>query len=323
MRKLFMIGLAVAAMSTAAMAVDFDSRACVAPNSTVFVSGMQRWVNAHDSKTKYPFMKGKASPTAVALGYEYDTGRWSAGISASFEGDDAKMYHYERGYNHYAKVEDRTIGFTLFGRYNMDNGYYAKGSAFIGFGRQEVDTGHAYDNGPLGSFTGRDHDNFGRYAASIEFGKDFDLVNGFRITPHAGFDYSRQASSSQNIRFASGAGANIYVRSQNFYEIPLGVTFAKDFAVCDWVLTPSVDLTMVTSVGGIKDENMNYRTGFASRTGSEWKVYGIGADHWGGRITAGIKANKSEKFDLGVNYAYEGRNNYSDHRLSATFGLSF
>lgn len=114
--------------------------------------------------------------------------------------------------------------------------------------------------------------------------------------------------------------------NQNFYEIPLGVTFAKDFAVCDWVITPSVDLTLVTSVGHIKNRNMNGRAGFASLTGSDgsaWKVYGIGAENWGGRATAGVKAVKSERFDLDFNYTYEGRKKYYDHRLTASVGWSF
>lgn len=313
--------LALFVFSAPAMAVDFDPTCYTTTNHQVFTSVFQRYVTAKhgdglSTKTKY-------DPTAVALGYKYTTGNgWETGLTFSYETGNAKHDLRMTGADYRFKVRDRTYGFTLFGVYTAPTGWYTKGSAFVGFANQKLKNGHDSLGGRYRSAGSRSSTRFG---ASVEFGKIYDFGDGFRVTPHVGFDYAHAPKDRIRVHdYVNNSGSRLITDSQNFYEIPLGVGVAKDFVAADWVVTPSVDATLVSSFGNIKDENMNYRTGFASNVGSNsWKVYGVGADHWGGRVTAGIKAMKSDRFDVGLNYTYEGRKKYNDHRLAAVLGLKF
>lgn len=318
MRKMLLLAVALVLVGLNAKAVDFDTRACVTPNSEIFVSGMQRWVRMKDKdRNERGADKTRFTPTATAIGYQYNTQNWSAGLSVSYETGNLK---YDWNPDEYVKVRDRTLGFTLFGKYTFGEGYYAKGSAFLGFASQKVKNGYVGTD----SYNSNGTAHSTRFGASLEFGKVYELCSGLRLTPHVGFDYAYVPGKDIGYRVNGAGSFDSDWPSQNTYEIPLGVTLARDFAVgCDWVLTPSIDATLISSVGHIKGRNMNSRPGFASRTGSEWKVYDINGGHWGGRVTAGLKAVKAEKFDVDVNYAYEGRKKYSDHRLTASLGFKF
>ncbi|MCC8189316.1 MAG: autotransporter outer membrane beta-barrel domain-containing protein [Planctomycetes bacterium] len=302
-----------------ASAVDFTSSAYLTPQSEIFVSGMQRFVTMKNKKNDSVdrFEKTKFSPTAVALGYKFGNDTWTAGLSASYEVGNLKYYNY--GFDEFAKIRDETWGFTLFGEYRFCDGWYVNGSTMVGLASQKVKGGYVGTD----AYGSRGKANSTRYAASLEVGKRLDLGNSFVITPHAGFDYAH--IPGKDIPYTVGGFADDSPwESQNYYEIPVGVAFAKTYAAgCDWFITPSLDLTFVSSLGNMKERSMNNRPGFASRTGSEWKVYGIGASHWGGRVTAGVQAIKANRFDLGVNYAYEGRKKYHDHRITADVGLAF
>lgn len=317
MRTQMRLGIAVAAfaavLGTAAMAIDFNPQCYQNTNHEFFVSGFQRYTTLKSGDGV--FNKTKYSPTAGAVGYRYSTPQWSGGLVVSYEGGRSKNYMGDD----YLRIRDNTLGFTLFGRYNGMNGWYASSSLFTGFNNMKTRGGRIAGVG-LSSAGGEDSTYF---AASLEVGKLYEFGDGFRMTPHAGIDYAHTPSMDLKYRVRGAGSFSDSMESQNFYEVPIGVTFAKDFVTCDWVITPSVDLTMVSSIGHMKDDSYNFRSGFASYDGSQWRVYGSGAEHWGGRITAGIKAVKSERFDLGVNYSYEGRKDYNDHRITAGIGLKF
>lgn len=313
--------LAALLLSAPAMAVDFDPTCYTTTNHQVFTSVLQRYVTAKHSDGR--MSKTKYDPTAVALGYKYTTGNgWESGITFSYEQGNAKRDGRWSGDDYRFKVRDRTYGFTLFGTYTDPTGWYTKGSAFVGFANQKLKNGNDSLGGRYRSDGSRSSTRFG---ASVELGKIYDFGDGFRVTPHVGFDYAHAPKDRIRVHdYVGGGRYHLNTDSQNFYEIPLGVGIAKDFVTYDWVVTPSLDVTMVSSFGNIKDENMNYRAGFASNVGlNNWKVYGVGADHWGGRVTAGVKAIKSDRFDVGLNYTYEGRKKYNDHRLAAVLGLKF
>lgn len=315
MRKALYAVAAALLVSMTAPAVDFDTRACLNPQNEVFFSVMQRFVTMKDKKSSTSRSdKTKFKPTSLALGWQYSTEQLTAGVSMSYEIGKIKYYWDDE----FAKVRDRMFGFTLFGEYRFGCDYYAKGSAFVGLASQKLKSGY---NGP-DKYTGDGSASSTRFGASLEFGKRLDLGNGFLVTPHAGFDYSYLPGKDIPFRDAGVPDKSPWP-SENIFEFPVGVTLAKNYECGDWLITPSVDMTLVTSVGGIADRNRNGRPGFSSRTGSEWKTYGIGAGHWGGRITTGVKAVKAGRFDVDLKYAYEGRKKYNDHRLSATVGLAF
>lgn len=306
-------------LSTSVYAVDFNASCYGLSSHSVFVSGFQRFVSLRhrDGLAR----TARYNPAAAALGYRYANGNgWEAGVSLSYEQGNAK-YAYRWSDTH-LKVRDATLGVGVFGKYTGPTGTYVQGSGFVGFANQKVRRGTDLANA---HFRSDGSNNATRFAASLELGKNFELGDGLRMTPHVGFDFAHAPTDRLRLYDSSTAsGSKWKTDHENFYEVPVGVGVAKDFAAGDWIVTPSLDLTLVSSLGHIKDENMNYRTGFAANVGpGNWKVYGIGGGHWGGRVTAGVKAIKSERFDVGFNYTYEGRKRYNDHRLAAVFGLKF
>ncbi|MDR2390987.1 MAG: autotransporter outer membrane beta-barrel domain-containing protein [Planctomycetota bacterium] len=290
-------------------AVDFDSRAWTGPGISVFVSGAQR-----GARTKNGGDETRFNPYAVALGFERATLGWSSGFSMSYETGHLKY----ASPGEYARILDRTLGFTLFGTRHFGDGFYGRGSIFLGFASQKLKGG--YDGAGLRTANGQDRSI--RLGAGLEFGKIYEIGSGLRFTPHAGFDYSLVPGSDISYKRAGDSGSLAWPH-QNRYEIPLGLTLAKDFFLGEWIFTPSVDATLISAVGHIKDVNRSARPGFMSHTGSGWKTYGVGAGHWGGRLTAGVTMAKSRRFDLDLNYMYERHKNYRDHRVAVSAGVLF
>lgn len=311
-KRLSLAAAACVLLCGSVFAVDFNSNCYGTTNHEVFTSAFQRFVTAKSGKGDVN--KTTYKPTAGLLGYRYSTPQWSAGVAVSYENGLSK----NRLDDGIFRMREETLGVSLFGRYNGFSGWYAQSSFFTGFNRTRMRDG-VTSNGWI-TPDGREKSTL--FAATLELGKTYDFGEGTRITPHAGFNFSSTPGS--DLRFAQNGNRETWnIKRQNYYEIPLGVTFAKDFYARDWVVTPSVDLTMIGTVGNMNDENYNVRSGFAAYDGSKWQVHGVGAGHWGGRVTAGINAIKSEKFDVGVSYAYEGRKKYSDHRITAGIGFKF
>lgn len=327
MRKPCYLGLAAFLFAAAAMAVDYNVNQSPSYPNGFFTSAFQRWTTLKNSdgaigKTRY-------SGTATAFGYQRSTDQLTGGLAVSYEwGSSKNDWNDPNGpgtYNHF-RTRDRTLGFTLFGEYRAPvGGWYGQGQAFLGFVNQKIRDGHYVDTGGRYGTPGGSKRNSEVFGASLEFGKRYEFGDNFRLTPHIGFDYAHTAGKSFTTGHVNAAGTPLTYRNrgQDYYEIPLGVTFAKDLCFNDWVFTPSVDLTFVSAFGGIDHRNTNFNTGFASYNGRQWKVYGVGADHWGGRVTAGMKAIKAQRFDVDLYYGYEGRKSYNDHRLTAAFGVSF
>lgn len=293
-----------------AMAVDFGSRAYSCPTShTVLASGFQRFARL---KNRDSDVATRFNPAAGAIGYVYSPGDWYAGAAVSWEYGTRK-YGF-RDLNGGARIRSNMPGVSLYGGMEFPEGWYADGGAFLGFGDYHAKNAHI-NQGQFGSGTTRHEEVF---AANLEFGKKFDLGGTFLLTPHAGLDYAYTPGE----KFSWGDGAFAFSsRSQNYVEIPLGVSVSAPFDYGKWRITPKIDVTMVNSIG--KMDAMNTAPGFAYYTPKGWRVAGIGGDHIGARLTAGVKANMSDRTSLGLDYTYEGRESYNDHRISAMFGLSF
>lgn len=313
MRRTLIFGLAAAFGCLSAMGADFYNRSfeCDYYNSTVFVSGFQRFARLKNSDNS---LRTRYNPSAIALGYKYSRDIWNVGAAFTFEGGTRK--YDDRFYGDSYRVRSRTPGVSLFGGVELPSGWYADANAFAGFsslkGRDYRD---AFGTISRGSSTHKT-----QFAAGLEVGKHFDMTGGFRIKPHVGFDYAY--SPGEHYRF-DDAGGSIVIsqKRENFFEIPLGVSFSKAFECGNWTITPEVDLTLVNSIGRM--DGMNHYPGFATMTNSGWKVYGVGGDHIGGRVTTGVNAKMNDRASVGLDYTYEGRKGYNDHRLSAMFGWAF
>lgn len=307
------LGLALALYCGTALAIDFTGRSFdCAPNQTVFVSAFQRYVKLKDDapvKTKY-------NPTALALGYVWQQDNWKAGAAFTWEHGTRKYDFAPRAYTGDGKVRSDMYGISLFGTMNLASDFYVDASTFLGFRNTRM---KRFNIDGVGRFnqSSREHDVV--FAMSLEGGRNFMLGDGFVLTPHAGIDYAYTPTESYRMS-GPGRRARVTYDSDSFWEMPLGVTLKKTFGYGNWAITPKVDATLVTSLGGHKE---NAQPGFAYRTADSWKVAGIAGDHLGARLTAGVDARLGDRTSVGLDYTYEGRKDYNDHRISAMFGLSF
>lgn len=303
--------MALVALTGAAFAANFAADCYQTTNHEIFTSAFQRFVT---SKHSGDVRKTTYKPTAGLLGYRYSTPQWSAGLAFSYENGLSKNYGDFGNF----RMRDETYGISLFGKYTGFGGWYAQSSFFAGYNQKEMRDGTIGGN----RISRSDDDSSTYLAATLELGKVYEFGAGTRVTPHAGFNYAFTPAS--HLRASSAGAPRRYdFRRESFYEIPVGVSFEKDFYAGEWIITPAVDLTFVGSLGHTNNENYNYRSGFAAYDGSKWLVHGIGGGHYGGRVTAGINAVKSDRFDVGVSYTYEGRKKYDDHRITAGVGLKF
>lgn len=319
--------------------LNYDQRSALGASSSsvpdrgVFVSMQQRFVKAKKDQTQHSTGYGwfprsykqktesKSSPTAVAVGYVFSRDCWYAGATLSFETETRTHETSTQRDIFYNKIRNETYGLTLFGRLNTTNGYYVKGSGVIGYRHSKAKQSYLEFLG-----LGRDElqkgdvDRGSSAGLSVEFGKDFLLDENWGITPHLGFDYSYNQKSEYDFGFPGQiALGKIKWDRRHSLEIPLGVKLSKTAYYGPWAVTGFVDATFIASIG----RRDVWHTGFSSRTADEWKVYGIGGGHYGGRLKGGFTTRYNERLTMGIDYTYEGRKRYNDHRVSATFGLAF
>lgn len=304
MKRMLIIACAVALLGSAAMAVDFQNRSLqCAPNQTVFVTGFQRYAKLNDGRPHTSY-----EGSSVAVGYIWAQNNWKAGAALSWE-------HSERRYsdrNGNATVRGDTPGVSLFGKMDLQDNWYVEADTFLGFRDQRMKR-ISTNAGPIGNSDRIDKTVF---AMSVEGGKDFMLGQDFFLTPHLGLAYAYTPTETYSL-----TGGRTSIDSQSYWEIPVGVSLKKEIAYGDWVISPNVDATLVNSIGGMDAKNA--QPGFAYRGMDSWKVAGIGGSHLGARLSAGIDASISSRTSLGLDYTYETRKNYNDHRVSAMFGVSF
>lgn len=311
MSRFMSLGLATLLVGTlSASGVDFASRAFdCAPNQEIVVSGFQRFARLKnsdgDARVRY-------NPTAGALGYIYRQNNWEAGAAFSWEHGNSKL----NGDGYSYKIRNDTPGVSLFGSMRLNDGWYVDGSGFVGFKTLKPRSLYTDAAGHLGR---GDNQHKTVLALGMETGRIFDLGNAFRVTPHVGLDYAY--TPPENYRFRAAGAPDYGTRSQNYFEIPLGVSFSKELYCGNWTFVPNVDVTMVNSIGRM--DAMNTQPGFAYWTNKGWKVGGVGGDHIGARLSAGLDARVNDRTTFGIDYTYEGRKSYNDHRLSAMFGWAF
>lgn len=323
MKKFTTLGMALLMFScTAAYGLDLYPQAFEAPRHQVLAVFQQRFARLdHDGND---VGKNKYDSSTEALAYIYRNGQLTAGGAFSYEYGKSKYDFRNRSGNLFdgnGKLREQTFGFNLFAEYRTLNDWYGAGNAFVGFNKSDPRYLNAYDAaGNRRSLTGLDSEHNTMFAASLEAGKYFTFGDEFFLKPHLGVDYAYTPST--NYRYSDGGAWNgISIGSQNYLEVPVGVGIGKAFNSGNWRIVPNLDLTLVNAIG--KMDNKNFRPGFSTYTANGWKTYGIAGSHYGGRVSAGIDANLNQKFDLGIDYTYEGRKDYHDHRLSAVFGISF
>lgn len=305
-----------------AHAASLSSEAFSQPNHQFIAAFQQRFARLDHGSSDVS--KNKYNSSTEAIAYVYSNGPLTAGAALSYEYGTRKYDFINRSGNSFdgaGKLRDHTLGINLFATYRTLEGWYGTGNIFAGFNKTKPKSMYSLNtDGTRNDYYGFDSERDTVFATSLEAGKYFDLGDSIFLKPHLGLDYAYVPGVSYEY-MNRGLHDSLSAGSQNFLEIPLGVGVGKTFAAGCWVITPSVDVSLVNAIG--KMDNKNFQPGFSTFDGTRWRTYGIAGGHTGGRITAGIDASFNQKFDLGLDYTYEGRKSYNDHRLSAMFGISF
>lgn len=321
MRRLSLAVL-ILLITSSAYAVNLSPEAFGPPNHQVIAAFQQRWARLdHNSGD---VNRNKYASSAEALAYVYSNGSLTAGAALSYEYGSRKYDFVNRSgtmFNGGGKLRDQTLGLNLFADYRTLDGWYGAGNIFAGYNSTKPK--YLYSTNPDGGrndFSGIDKEHDILFATSLEAGKYFDLGDTLYLKPHVGIDYAYVPGVSYGY-IDRGAYDALTAGQQNFLDVPVGIGVGKTFATGDWLITPNVDVALVNAIGKI--DNKNFQPGFSTFDGNRWYTYGAAGGHTGGRISAGVDATFNQKFDLGVDYTYEGRKSYNDHRLSAMFGISF
>lgn len=277
---------------------------------TFFLSSQQRFTQFRhwgDNRTR------KYNPTAISFGYAYSKNNWHVGGALSFESGKDKM--------DFANSKNKVYGMTLFGGLNFESGWELK---FTGFtarasSKEIVKDSAVFPLPPPPNVLSTSKENVYAFGASIDLGKSISVWNGVTIRPHIGIDYSA-TTSIKHKHYLSGYGLALLVnrRRDHFIEVPAGISVRKDFCFDDFVLSPVFDASLIHA-----RKSRHGSPGFASFNGREWKTYAVDGGDIGGRFNFALKGRYRQNVDFGVDYTFEVRNDYTDHRLSASFGVKF
>lgn len=135
------------------------------------------------------------------------------------------------------------------------------------------------------------------------------------IVPHVGLRYSNISMDSMNFSGILTAEAD----SANVWQMPIGVTFAKDIVTDGgWTFTPSVDLSVIPAFGDTELAQTAMFTGVNGIASMNTEIL----DSVSGRAQVGFELSK-DQFYMGLDYAYQGSSNMDTHGVQATFGFKF
>ena len=286
-------------------------------NHSVFTSAFQRWTTLRE---KYSYsLRQHYSSSAVAAGYSYTHESWKLGAAFSYE-HGTRKYHYKGTPDPYQwdiqniRKRSNTASITIFGGLLNQANWYLDASATVAF--QKFNNDMLYP----GSLDYKARESRTHFSASLETGKSFILGQGFIITPHLGVDFAIIEKTYLS-SFTPPVPSVWEGEHQYAAEIPFGIRISKSVTSGCWSITPFADLGAVITVGRISFAS--FHPGFAVNTGTGWKTYGVSNNDFGGRIQTGVQAKYNERFTFGVNYTFEVRKDYRDHRISANFDLAF
>lgn len=291
-------------------------------NHSVFATIFNRYVKFGE---KYGWNhEQRYNSVATAIGYAYSRNCWQVGASFSLEHGKRKYDTLALAfpfYKAYIHRSTNTVGLTLFGNYVLPSGWYGHASAFAGYQHTNNNLIKYRYSGSPGVFYpdgNRFNDGSGHFALALEAGRRFALTDSFGLTPHIGINYA--VHTAEYMASESSRSALTDNKPRHSLEIPIGVAIKNEISCGAWIFKPFVDASLIARLGG---SNFDFRPGFASFNGHEWNVYGLDRTGMGGRVKVGTEIRYSERVNLSIDYAFETRRKYRDHRVSAAFGLAF
>ena len=137
---------------------------------------------------------------------------------------------------------------------------------------------------------------------------------GMDVTPHAGIRFSTIEIDDYSLEDASYSSDKL-----NVFSVPVGVTFAKDYAVDAWTLKPSFDLTLTGNFGDDEAEGTVDWAGY-SNLSTDVKAEIIDSFTYGAAF--GFSATNGN-FGLGIGLNYTGSSNTDSFGVNANARYMF
>lgn len=258
-----------------------------------------------DQKDGYAAYKYKA--WGGTLGYDHNFGGVMLGAAFTYtRGDyDEKGIHDDNTIDNY--------GLSLYASYRPGTGIFGNLYGGYNYGKNDM---NQYDDINRGWQRGDSHTN--SYWVGGNLGYDFNLGQGFRLSPSVGLLWSESTGSSYN--------------STGVYDMHVGKIKNKGLLMpIDLAATYTAKLDSTSSVqlrvsGGyaynFKNDGAEGDMRYNYNGALPVVIQGVkpGRNSW--NVGGGITYTKNN-FDIGVDYRYRGQSKYTAHQVNATVGLKF
>lgn len=216
-----------------------------------------------------------------------------------------------------ALAENDVAQTAMYGVYRFDGGAYMSGMVGYGSSRTSAERRFA-----AGSLDYQMHGDVGGelFLASIEGGMNFDLANGFTLTPNASL---RQYSMRMDSLTETGGETALNIAEQRYEQLEarLGVRLSGEYAFSSgWVLTPMFDAAAVSS---LSDDGGGVWASFAAAPDVPFYLPGVARDQFWGEVTGGLSLVRGDtSIGLRMESSIDRDDLYED-RYTARFSYRF
>jgi fibronectin-binding autotransporter adhesin len=263
---------------------------------------------------------GEIDGTANASGAHYNASGTATGID--FNLDDSITLGAAFGYSttgagvEQGDLEVDSYQTAFYGRWLLDDGYYASGMAGLGY--HDIDAKRGINVGVSSSTAKADYDAWTGNLA-VEAGRTFALNERTRITPLAGLEYAHINRDNFTERGAGAADLHVSSDQQDSLRSALGARLEHTWVTRNGSrIQPTVELAWLHE---FMDNEAALRAGFAPAPTATFNVSGPELDRDRARLGLGLNMQVSETASLSLGYQGEFASSDNRHDISATFKM--
>ncbi|MDA7086656.1 autotransporter domain-containing protein [Pseudomonas sp. SA3-5] len=265
---------------------------------------------------------GEIDGTRNASGAHYNASGTATGIDVNL--DDSLTLGAAFGYNttgagvDQGDLEVDSYQAAFYGRWLLDDGYYASGIA--GFGYHDIDAKRGINVGISSSTAKSDYDAWTGNVA-VEAGRTFALNQRTRITPLAGLEYAHINRESFTEHGAGAADLHVSRDQQDSLRSALGARLEHSWTTNNGSrIQPTIELAWLHE---FMDNEAGLRAGFAPAPTATFNVSGPELDRDRARIGLGLNMQVNETASLRLGYQGEFASSDQRHDVSATFKMAW
>ena len=244
----------------------------------------------------------------ASLGYDRAFGQFTAGVAFTYSrGDyDEKDMHDDNTVDNYGVS-------AYINYYSACSGFWAGLNGGYNYGDNEMKQFESINNGWV---NGDSHTN--TYWLGGNVGYDFKISENWMLTPSTGLYWSESKSSAYTTSGVLSMNVGKIKNKALLLPVDLAATYTTRLDECS---------TLQFKVGGgysynFKNDGAEGDMRYNYAGALPIVIQGVKPGRHGWNATAGIKYTRN-RFDVGLDYRYDGKKKFDGHRVSATFGVSF